>query len=187
MTRLSVRDSDPRFVKVRGQLGHAFAVIVGVQGEKAQALHESGQPSGFAELLAGDLKAKGQAPPQTMVEIANEHEFGLGVPERSWLRDWVDENEAMIRNDLRRAAMRIIEGKLTAHQASDLLGTKYVAAIQTRIANGIQPPNAPSTIARKGSSTPLIDTGQFRSAITYIMEQLLTGQTTSRVSGGVTP
>lgn len=183
MTRLSVRDTDPRFEKVRGALGHAFTVLVGVQGEKAAEVHSGGQPSGFAELPARDR----QAEPQTVAEIANEHEFGLGVPERSWLRAWVDENQPMIRNDLRRAAMRILEGKLTIQQAADLLGSKYVASIQTRIANGIAPANAPSTIERKGSSTPLIDTGQFRSAITYIMEQLLTGQATSRVGGGITP
>lgn len=183
MTKLSVRDSDPRFGKVRGALGHAFTVLVGVQGEEASAVHRGGQPDGFAELAASDRSA----PPQTMAEIANEHEFGLGVPERSWLRAWVDENQPMIQNDLRRAAMRIIEGKLTIQQAADLLGTKYVASIQTRIANGIAPANAPATIERKGSSTPLIDTGQFRSSITYIMEQLLTGQTTARVGGGVTP
>lgn len=182
MTRLVVRDSDPRFAKVRGALGHAFTVLVGVQGEKASEIHRDS--SALAESLGGNGRP---AAPQTVAEIANEHEFGLGVPERSWLRDWVDQNQAMIRNDLRRAASRIIEGKLTIQQASDLLGSKYVAAIQTRIANGIAPPNAPSTIAKKGSSTPLIDTGQFRSAITYIMEQLLTGQTTSRIGGGVTP
>lgn len=175
MTRLVVRDSDPRFEKVRGALGSAFTVLVGVQGEKATELHTA-EPS-----------AEGVPPePVTVAEIANKHEFGLGVEERSWLRAWVDENQPMIRNDLRRAAMRIIEGKLTIQQAADLLGTKYVASIQIRISNGIAPANAPATIERKGSSTPLIDTGQFRSAITYLMEQLLTGQRTASVGGGVT-
>jgi hypothetical protein len=168
VTKLSVRDTDPRFERVRGALGYAFTVLVGVQGEEASAVHRGNQP-------------------QTMAEIANEHEFGLGVPERSWLRAWVDENQPMIQNDLRRAAMRILEGRLTIQQAADLLGTKYVASIQMRIANGIAPANAPATIERKGSSTPLIDTGQFRSSITYIMEQLLTGQASARIGGGVTP
>lgn len=173
MTRLVVRDSDPRFAKVRGSLRSSVAVLVGIQGEKAAEKHAA--PEGEEQ------------EPLSVAEIADAHEFGLGVPERSWLRAWVDENQAMIRNDLRRAAMRMIEGKLTAQQAADLLGTKYVAAIQTRIANGIAPANAPATIAKKGSSTPLIDTGQMRSAITYIMEQLLTGQVTARVGGGVIP
>lgn len=33
------------------------------------------------------------------------------------------------------------------------------------------PPNAPSTIARKGSSNPLIDTGHMKSAVTYIIRK----------------
>ena len=35
---------------------------------------------------------------------------------------------------------------------------------------GIAPPLKPATIARKGSSTPLINTGQLRSAITWRVE-----------------
>lgn len=185
MTRLIVRDTDPRFKKVRGRIDHSFAVLVGVQGEKAKDLHEQGMPDGFAKLVAGDKKAKGEAPPLTMAEIANLHEFGLGVPERSWLRGWVDESEKTIRNDLRRAVSRIIEGKLTVTQAAEVLGVKYVGAIQTRIANGIEPPNAPATIAAKKSSKPLIDTGQFRSSITHVLERLLTGEVTAKIGGGV--
>jgi hypothetical protein len=166
VTRLSVRDTDPRFARTRGRIETRFSCLLGVQGKDATAKHKGA--------------------PLTVVEIANQHEFGLGVPERSWLRAWFDENEAMIRNDLRRAAMRIIEGRLTQVQAAELLGAKYVAAIQTRIANGIAPPNAQVTIDRKKSSTPLIDTGQFRSAITSIMEELITGQAYSEINGGVT-
>lgn len=165
MAKLTVRDSDPRFKKLRGKIEHRFSCLIGVQGQDAARTHEGGK--------------------ETMAEIANQHEFGLGVPERSWLRAWMDENEAMIRNDLRRAAMRIIEGKLTPAKAAEILGMKYVAHIQTRIANGILPANSERTIARKGSSTPLIDTGQFRSSITSIMEELLTGSAYPSVAGGV--
>jgi hypothetical protein len=45
-----------------------------------------------------------------------------------------------------------------------------VGVIKQRIANGIAPPNSPYTIARKGSSKPLIDTGQLRNSITYQVE-----------------
>ena len=32
-------------------------------------------------------------------------------------------------------------------------------------------PNAPSTIRRKGSAQPLIDTGELRKAITYVVDE----------------
>lgn len=141
----------------RNLRGPGAAVLVGVQGKEAKATHrtEDGEEA------------------QTVGEIASQHELGLGVPERSWLRDWVDENRAQIQEDLRRAMRLVLLGRMTKEQAVSLLGVKYVGEIQARISAGIDPANAPSTIARKGSSTPLIDTGQFRSAITHVLESML--------------
>jgi len=34
----------------------------------------------------------------------------------------------------------------------------------------VAPPNAPATIARKGSSKPLVATGQLKSAISYVTD-----------------
>jgi hypothetical protein len=61
----------------------------------------------------------------------------------------------------------VIEGKRTSDQVLEILGQRAVGQIQERIASGIAPANAPSTVAKKGSSTPLIDTGVLRSSITY--------------------
>lgn len=132
------------------------SILVGVQGKGAEETHNGENPD-----------------QETVGEIAGRHELGIGVPERSWLRAWVDENNPMIQDDLRAAMRAVLLGRLTREQAVEILGVKYVGLIQTRIANGILPPNAPSTIARKESSTPLIDTGQMRSAITYVLESML--------------
>jgi hypothetical protein len=110
---------------------------------------------------AGDHDGK------SIADIAAIHEFGLGVPQRSFIGAWADSTEAEHANDLRKMGEALVKGTITdPAQAFEQLGEKYVGEVQTRIAGGIAPPNAPATIARKGSSTPLIDTGILRSSIT---------------------
>lgn len=108
----------------------------------------------------------------TLVEVACANEFGTDrVPARSFIRDWYDEALPTIREKLRNLMIEVVRGNRTRDQALELLAQWCVGSIQARIAAGIAPANADSTIARKGSSTPLIDTGQLRSAISYRIDQ----------------
>lgn len=110
----------------------------------------------------------------TIAQLAEIHELGLGVPERSFLRAWAEQNEAQIEADLRQAMKRILQGRLTPAQAAQLIGVRFVGQLQQFIADGkVQPPLSPSTVAQKGSSVPLIDTGQLRSAISFLVESRL--------------
>jgi hypothetical protein len=103
----------------------------------------------------------------TVVALAAIHEFGLGVPERSFIRAWFDENESRAAEALRRLLVSVIEEKRSPNQALEAFALWAVGEIQARMARGIAPELAESTIARKGSSVPLIDTGQLRSSISY--------------------
>ena len=47
------------------------------------------------------------------------------------------------------------------------LGLKAAVDVQEKVLDVKQPPNAPRTIARKGSANPLIDTGHLRQSITH--------------------
>ena len=49
----------------------------------------------------------------------------------------------------------------------ELMGVYMTNLIKERMAQGIKPSNSKITIERKGSSTPLIDSGQLRNSITY--------------------
>jgi hypothetical protein len=128
-----------------------WEVVVGVLAdEKGSALEEG-----------GDI---------VVLDLATIHEFGSTdgrVPQRSFLRAYVDEHGAQILNWQRALALQVGAGQLDVRQALELLGLKVAGAIQAYIAAGIAPPNAQATIDRKGSSTPLIDSGQLRSAITH--------------------
>ena len=43
--------------------------------------------------------------------------------------------------------------------------------IQRKIVDGTFEPNAPSTIRKKGSSRPLIDTGRMRQSVNFIIRR----------------
>jgi hypothetical protein len=104
----------------------------------------------------------------TVLDVATWNEFGAGnVPQRSFLRAYFDENGPKNSKLALSLMQTCVTGKRTPGQVLNLLGVKFVGEIQRRMAAGIPPPNAPSTIRRKGSSKPLIDTGQLRSSIAY--------------------
>lgn len=103
---------------------------------------------------------------KSLIDIATAHEFGLGVPQRSFIGAWADERRADHEEHLRKLGEAIVKGRVADVKVGlAQLGEAYVGEVQGRIAQGVPPPNAPSTIARKGSSTPLIDKGVLRSSI----------------------
>lgn len=109
----------------------------------------------------------------TILLVAIFNEFGTSdghVPERSFIRAWFDEAEPELRKDLVTLMRSVVAGKRTSREILELMGQRAVGQIQQRISSGIAPPNAPSTIRQKGSSTPLIDSGILRSSVTYKIE-----------------
>lgn len=108
----------------------------------------------------------------TVIQVATWMEFGTDrAPARSFVRAWFDENQAKIREDLGVLMVSVVQGRRTKAQILELIGQRCAASIQERISAGIAPANRPSTIAQKGSSTPLIDTGQLRSSVSYQIDQ----------------
>lgn len=104
----------------------------------------------------------------TMGEIATWNHYGTEtIPARPFITRPIDLKNAELRTLVQRLMRGISLGKITAGHAAEILGQKLrdtcVAAINAREFE----PNAQSTIDRKGSSTPLVDTGQLKGAITY--------------------
>lgn len=105
----------------------------------------------------------------SVAAIATIHEFGTpNIPERSWLRAWADLESEKIRERMAKVLRFASDQKTTTVGKRELerIGIWAVGQIQKRIAQGIPPENADSTVRAKGSSTPLIDSGQFRQSIT---------------------
>ncbi|MFW6086146.1 MAG: hypothetical protein ACODAG_02995 [Myxococcota bacterium] len=103
----------------------------------------------------------------TVLDIALFHELGMGVPRRSWLRDWYDERLPANRKRIKKLARMVLKGELDERRALELFGVRAVASIRRRIRKGIPPALSEVTIERKGSATPLIDTGQLIRSITH--------------------
>ena len=101
----------------------------------------------------------------TVSDIASAAEFGLGQPQRSWLRAWFDENRSQIESQLSTQLRLALSEGHDFEWGAERFALWMQADIQRRIRNGIAPENHPMTIAKKGSSTPLIDTGLFRSSV----------------------
>lgn len=106
-----------------------------------------------------------------MADVASFNEFGTSTaPARSFLRSTFDDAD-YYRDDLTRLARRV--GKqLSARRALTILGFKITSDVKQKIVELKTPPNAPSTIAEKGSSNPLIDTGRLRQSIDFEIGKL---------------
>lgn len=108
----------------------------------------------------------------SMAELGAIHEFGApraGIPERSFLRATADAKRLEWMALFERALRLAVAGRLTLDQAMGLVGQQAVADIVARIRDGagIPPPLKPATIAAKGSTRPLVDTGRLVQAISY--------------------
>ena len=120
-----------------------------------------------------DEKGSEKPTSMTLVEVAAIHEFGApeaGIPQRSFLRSTVDENEARIGKLQEALGAKVLKGTLTEEQALNQVGAAVAGMVQAKIASNIPPALAPETIARKGSSVALVNTGQLRSSITWQVE-----------------
>lgn len=100
--------------------------------------------------------------------IAYVHEFGIGVPERSFMRSTIIENAQKYQKINRDNILPAIRsGTLTAEECYRRLGTIAQSDMQQKIANGPFKPLKEATEKRKKSTKPLIDTGALRQSITY--------------------
>lgn len=105
-----------------------------------------------------------------VVQLGAIHEFGSEdgrIPERSFLRGTMRAKQRDHNAIIRRLARSVTLGRQAPTQALAQLGAVAAANVQEAISDGVPPPNAPSTIRRKGSSKPLIDTGALRQSITW--------------------
>ncbi len=107
-----------------------------------------------------------------VVDVAAWNELGtVNMPSRPFMRDSVDENEEKIVKFLQAKAVDIIKNGKTAEQVLKEVGVFQKGIIQDTIVSGSFKPNSPATIAKKGSSKPLIDTGIMRNSVNFIIKK----------------
>lgn len=103
-----------------------------------------------------------------MLVIAYVHEFGTEfIPERSYLRAGFDENQDKIQEEFEYLLGQVLDLKLSGKAALELIGASVTTKIQKYLVDLKIPPLKPATIKAKGSSNPLVDTGQLMNSITW--------------------
>ena len=116
--------------------------------------------------MGSDSAASSYPNGQKVVDVAARNEFGIGVPERSFLRtggsEFVDESSALFVK-----AVKAVNNGAKLEDEADKIGLKAVSFVQSKIVSLSDPANKQSTIDRKKSSNPLIDTGLMRQSVVH--------------------
>lgn len=160
----TVIEKSDKLRRILANLKHMdLAVKIGVQGSEA-----SDQIITDAIIMS----------PMTLIELAVIHEFGApsaGIPQRAFIRALADSERPKWVAELGKQCVRAFDdstkkdAKHSATAALTVLGEKYRTAVIKRMKAGIAPPLKEMTIDRKGSSTPLIDTGALLRSITSVV------------------
>ena len=91
----------------------------------------------------------------------------INIPERSFVRAGFDANRKKFQEKGEELVKQAIALEITPQAALEALGLEIQTSLQEYLTNISNPPNSSFTVKQKGSSNPLIDTGQLRSSITY--------------------
>lgn len=104
-------------------------------------------------------------------DIAAWNELGtVNMPSRPFMRKSVDENEGKIKSFVKSMKQDLVSGASGA-QILKKIGIFQKDLIQEKITEGEFAPNAASTVKKKGSSKPLIDTGRMRQSVNYVIKE----------------
>lgn len=149
---MATKDIDRGRVHILKQMGEAnhLRVNVGWMGTKKHKNRD-----GFPSTL-------------TTPEIAAINHFGAPsrrIPPRPTLTVAADKKRSRYKRMLGQEALTRIVNGATAEQVLDSFGEIAVGDVVTEIDALVTPKNAASTIKRKGSSKPLIDTGLMRASV----------------------
>lgn len=87
----------------------------------------------------------------SLVEVATAHEFGIGVPNRSFVGAWFDGNEPKLKTVVDRIAAAAAKNHRPVAQALARFGLWAAGNIQQRIADGISPELSDRRKAEEGS------------------------------------
>lgn len=90
----------------------------------------------------------------------------VAIPARPFM-DALSKHKDHVMNTARNA----LANASTAKEVASMIGADAVGIIQKEIVDGKWVPNAPSTIRKKGSAQPLIDTGHMRQQCHFVVKK----------------
>ena len=146
-------------VQITGNLAKFKQLIeqINASGEKAVFV---GFPTEFNEKVEGSDNFN-LASLAAVLEFGNEH-----IPSRPFLRQTLAENQ----EKYTALFVKLFESGVSIDQIYEQIALIAQGDVQQNIVNGNWTANAPSTIKRKKSSKPLIDTGKLRQSVRGIVK-----------------
>lgn len=141
-------------------------VLVGVPQQKASRRTEEVNNAELAYLHTNGCPHRNIPPRPFLIPALNAHQKEIAEQQGRILKALFS---ASSNNATLGPASVGSQGKVMVEMKKlGMMGQNYVKGWFVDPANG-WPPNAPATIARKGSDRPLIDTAQLRNSITYVI------------------
>ena len=105
----------------------------------------------------------------SLAQIAAYNEFGTAdIPARPFMRTSFLKKRPQLVQLQEQEYYKIIQMRTNTSMALGRIGAWYAGQVQDTLTNNYWTPNKPATIRAKGSSKPLIDTGELRAAITNV-------------------
>lgn len=99
------------------------------------------------------------------------NEYGTSkIPQRPFMRTAVSRHGKSWGEKSAKSVQSVIKC-MPISQVTELVGMQMKSDISSTLTNGPWTPNSVVTIAKKGSSRPLIDTGELMASITYKVEK----------------
>lgn len=153
-----------------GMSGAAVEFNDGPMRELAQFMRRVGNLVVRVGVVGPSASERAGASEMTLAQLATIHEYGSGispgqpghVPERSFLRSALAARRGDIAALITAQMKRILSRETDQEGALNAIGAQIAAWIKAPVLEGagIAPPLKQATIDRKGSSRPLVDTGQ---------------------------
>lgn len=160
--KYETKDNDfPSMIK-RLEAIDGIAVEVGVlKGEHAwlASIHEYGCDIEVTPKMRKYLASQGL--------YLSKNTTHIHIPERSFLRTGYDGNREKVMKKARQLLDQVADGKMSARGCMQALGIELSSKIKDYARDLSSPANHPFTTDRKGSSNPLVDTGDMIGGITW--------------------
>lgn len=138
--------------------------------EKVKKVSEKGVVAGFP---MGQLNTphyepeKPDEPGPSIIDVAIWNNFGIGVPQRDFMTPASKKWQKFFNESLDKLRQELEKEEVDIDKFLNLMGQKGADIISQEIIALRTPPNSPVTIARKGSSNPLVDSGDMARSTTW--------------------
>lgn len=109
---------------------------------------------------------------ESILQVAIYNNFGFGVPRRAFMELATKNMTPRLNELLKYYLPQLIRGEVKMEKVLKIAGEIGVDEIRKAITDGGWQPNSPETIKRKKSDRPLIDSGEMRKNVEYVVRKV---------------